>query len=68
MRYTELNVFGVYVSPMSAMLLAAWVILVLIRRLGDIAGVSRFVWHPALASLAIYIIVLSAIIISVGRL
>jgi hypothetical protein len=68
MRYTELNIFGVYVSPMSAMLFAAWVILVLIRRLADAAGVSRFVWHPALASLAIYIIVLSAIIISVGRL
>jgi hypothetical protein len=68
MRYTELNIFGVYVSPMSAMLFAAWVILVLIRRLSDMTGVSRFVWHPALASLAIYIIVLSAIIISVGRL
>jgi hypothetical protein len=67
MRYHELNIFGVYVSPMSAMLLTAWVILVLIRRLADAAGVSRYFWHPALANLAIYIIVLSAIIISVGR-
>ncbi len=67
MRYTELDIFGVYVSPMAAMLLAAWVIQVLIRRLADAAGVSRHFWHPALASLAIYIIVLSAIIISVGR-
>jgi hypothetical protein len=68
MRYSEINIFGVYVSPMSVMLLAAWVILVLIRRVADAAGVSRAIWHPALASLAIYVIVLSAIIIGVGRL
>jgi hypothetical protein len=68
MRYFELNIFGVYVSPMSAMLLAAWVILLVIRRIADRVGLSRHLWHPALASLAIYVILLSAIIMAAGEI
>jgi hypothetical protein len=67
MRYFELNVFGVYVSPISAMLLAAWLILLVIRRIADRTGLWRRLWHPALASLALYVIVLSLIVIGVGR-
>jgi hypothetical protein len=68
MRYFELNIFGVYVSPMSAMLLAAWMILIVIRRIADRAGLTRHLWHPALASLSIYVILLSALIIAAGEI
>jgi hypothetical protein len=67
MRYVELNVFGVFISPLAAMLLAAWVVLLLLRRVADRTGLWRHLWHPALASLAVYVILLSAIIIGVGR-
>jgi hypothetical protein len=67
MRYVELNVFGVFISPLAAMLLAAWVALWLLRRVADPTGLWRHLWHPALASLAVYVILLSAIIVSIGR-
>jgi hypothetical protein len=66
MRYIELNVFGVFISPMAMMLPAAWVIMILLRRGLDFVRLWRFVWHPALATLALYIIVLSAIVAAVG--
>ncbi len=67
MRFTEINVFGVFVSPMSVMLLAAWVVVHLLHRIADRTGLWRHLWHPALASAATYVIVLSAIVIFAAR-
>ena len=67
MRYVEINVFGVFVSPISAMMLAAYVVYVVLWRVADRCGLWRRLWHPALASVALYVIVLSAIVIGVGR-
>jgi hypothetical protein len=63
MRFTEINLFGVYVAPMSMMLVAAWLVLVPLRRAVSRFGLWRFVWHPALFEFAIYIIVLSSIVL-----
>lgn len=68
LRYNELDVFGVFVSPIAPMLLAAWLILLPLRRLAVRHGLTRRVWHPALADLAVLVILLSLIIIAVGRL
>lgn len=68
MRYTEINLFGVFVSPIAPMLLAAWLVLVALRKLADRTGLTRHIWHPALANLAVLVIVLSAIVIGAGRL
>jgi hypothetical protein len=59
----EVNVFGVYVAPISVMLVAAWLILFPLRRLANRFGIWRFVWHPALFEFAIYMIVLSSIVL-----
>jgi hypothetical protein len=67
MRFTEIDLFGVFVSPMAVMLLAAWVVLQLVRRIADRMGLWRHLWHPALASTATYVIVLSAIIVLAAR-
>ncbi|MBV8613498.1 MAG: DUF1656 domain-containing protein [Acetobacteraceae bacterium] len=67
MRYAELNLFGVYVAPISLMMLAAWLILIPLRRLADRFGLFRHVWHPALFLFAAYVILLSAIVILAGR-
>jgi hypothetical protein len=63
MRFSEVDIFGVFVSPIAVILPAAWILMVLIRRLAVSLGLWRHVWHPALASLALYIIIFSAIVI-----
>jgi hypothetical protein len=67
MRFTEVNLFGVYVAPMSVMLVAAWVVTIGLRRLVARFGLLRYVWHPAVFMFSVYVIVLSSIVLSVGR-
>jgi hypothetical protein len=67
MRFTEFNLFGVYVAPISTMLVAAWLILVPLRRAANHFALLRFVWHPALFVFAVYMILLSSIILLAAR-
>jgi hypothetical protein len=67
MRFTEIDILGVYVAPMSVMLVAAWVITIALRRVAAQFGLLRYVWHPALFVLAVYMIVLSSIILIMAR-
>jgi hypothetical protein len=66
-RFAELNLFGVYLAPISAMMLAAWLVLIALRRVADHFGLLRHVWHPALFVFASYMIVLSSIVHLVAR-
>jgi hypothetical protein len=66
-RFTEINLFGVYVAPISVMMLAAWLVLIALRRVADHFGLLRHVWHPALFVFASYMIVLSSIVLVVAR-
>jgi hypothetical protein len=66
MIWQEVNLFGVYVAPISLMMLAAWIILVAIRQLAWRYGLLRHVWHPALFTFAVYVMLLSGIILVVG--
>jgi hypothetical protein len=66
MRYTEVNLFGVYVAPMAPMIVVAWVVLIPLRHVIDRFGLLRYVWHPALVLLAIYIILLSGVVLLTG--
>lgn len=67
MRFTEISLFGVYVAPISVMLIVAWVITIALRRFAARFGLLRHVWHPALFVLSIYVIILSAITLAVGE-
>jgi hypothetical protein len=67
MGFTEVNVFGVYVAPISVMMAAAWLILIALRRVADHFGLLHHVWHPALLVFACYIITLSTIVLVVAR-
>jgi len=60
MSFTEVNLFGVYVAPISVMMVVAWFITIALRRIANRFGLLRFVWHPALFVFAVYIIVLSS--------
>ena len=66
MRFTEINLFGVYVAPMSLMLVGAWVVTIALRRTAARFGLLRHVWHPALFAFAVYMIVLSSISLAVA--
>jgi hypothetical protein len=66
-RFTEINLFDVYVAPISMMLVVAWLILIPLRRAANYFGLWRFVWHPALFEFAIYMIALSSIVLLVAR-
>jgi protein AaeX len=67
MSFVEINLFGVYVAPISVMMVAAWVIMMPLRRATSRFGLLHNVWHPALLEFAVYIIVLSAIVLFVAR-
>ena len=67
MRFAEVDLFGVYVAPMSVMMAAAWLVLIALRRAADHFGLLRHVWHPALFVFAFYIVVLSSIVLGVAR-
>jgi hypothetical protein len=67
MSFTEVNLFGVYVAPFSLMMVAAWLVLIALRRVADHFGLLRHVWHPALFVFAVYMIMLSSIVLIVAR-
>lgn len=66
MRFAEVSVLGVYVSPLVPMLLAAWAATLVLQRLADQAGLLRRVWHPALFMFCTYLVVLAAIVLAVA--
>jgi len=65
-RFTEINLFGVYVAPMSVMMVAAWGATIGLRRLAARFGLMRYVWHPSLFVFAVYMIVLSSIVLVIA--
>ncbi|MDW6020145.1 DUF1656 domain-containing protein [Mesorhizobium sp. BAC0120] len=67
MRFTEIDILGVYISPMVPMLLGAWLLLVVLRRVDDhFLLLSRRIWHPALFWFAIFLMLLSSIVLLVA--
>jgi len=63
LKFVEVNVLGVYVAPISVMMVAAWFVTVVLRRIAGRFGLLSYVWHPALLVFAVYIIVLSSIVL-----
>ena len=67
MKFVEVNLLGVYVAPISVMMVAAWFVIVVLRRIAGRFGLLAYVWHPALFVFTVYIIVLSTIVLAVSR-
>jgi hypothetical protein len=67
MRFAEMDLFGVYVAPISLMMVAAWLVTIALRRVASRLGLLRYVWHPALFVFAVYIIVLSSWTVIIAR-
>ena len=67
MRFTEVNLFGVYVAPISMIMVAAWFVTIWLRWGAARFGLLRHVWHPALFVFAVYMIVLSSMVLLAAR-
>ena len=66
-RFTEIDLFGVYVAPISLLMVAAWLVTIALRRVAARFGLLRHVWHPALFVFAVYMIVLSSMTLVAAR-
>ena len=67
MRFAEVDLFGVYVAPISVIMVAAWFVTIWLRWGAARFGLLRYVWHPALFVFAIYMIVLSSMVLLAAR-
>ena len=67
MSLADVDLFGVYVAPISVIMVDAWFVTIALRRIANHSGLLQRVWHPALFVFAVYIIVLSSWILIVAR-
>ena len=67
MTFNEINLFGLYVAPITVIMAAAWVVYLVVRRIGDRFGLAQRIWHPALFELALYVIIVSSIVLVIAR-
>ena len=67
MRLAEINMFGVYVAPISLMMAATWLVTIVLRAAAGRFGLLRYVWHPALFSFSVYIVILSSWVLIAAR-
>jgi len=49
-----MNLFGVYVAPISVMMVGAWVVMIGLQRFAARYGLLHYVWHPAVFVSAVY--------------
>jgi protein AaeX len=66
LRFVEINLLGVYVAPISLLMIAAWLVTITSRRIASRFGLLRYVWHPALVVFSVYIIVLSSMVLIIA--
>lgn len=60
----DVDLFGIYVTPVSVCFVVALAALFLVRTLLDRLDIDRFVWNRALFDLAILVAITSALILS----
>ncbi|GLS45948.1 DUF1656 domain-containing protein [Methylobacterium brachythecii] len=58
----ELDVYGVFIPSLAAWMLLAFLASIVLRRSLAAAGFYRLVWHRPLFDLALYVIVLGAVV------
>ena len=66
MNYSSIDIYGVYVAPIAAILPFAWVATLAFRRAANRFGLLRWVWHPALFVFSVFVVILSAMVLVAG--
>jgi hypothetical protein len=57
----EFDIYGVYFPAFAVFAGIAFLLQIALKRLLDVSGVYRFVWHRPLFDLALYVILLAAV-------
>jgi len=57
----EINIYGVFIAPFAAYVLAALLLFIPVRILFDRYAIQRWVWHRPLFDVSIFVIILSLI-------
>ena len=68
MRLAEIDMFGVYVAPISMMMVVTWLVTIALRGFASRFDLLQYVWHPALFVFSVYIIILSSWVLIVARI
>ena len=67
MRSNEINLFGLYVAPITVVMGVAGVVYLVVRRACERFGLIQRVWHPALLELALCFVIVSSIVVMIAR-
>jgi len=67
LKFIEVDLIGVYVAPIALLIIAAWFVTIGLRRIADRFGLLGYVWHPAAFEFAVYVIVLSSMVLIIAR-
>ena len=68
MSFVEIDVFGVFISPIIPLIVIAFAITMVVRLVAVELGWVRGIWHPALFEFSVFIIVLTATVLTFGTL
>ena len=68
MSFVEIDLFGILIPPLVPLVALAFAITMTVRWLAVEAGWARLVWHPALFEFSVFLIVLAAVVLTVGLL
>jgi protein AaeX len=59
LKFFEINLLGVYIAPISLLIVAAWFVTVALRRVASRFGSPRRVWDPAVFVLSSMVLVIA---------
>jgi hypothetical protein len=68
MSFVEINVFGVLISPFVSRMVIAFAITLVLRWVAVELGLVRGIWHPALFEFSVFIVVLTATVLTFANL
>jgi protein AaeX len=66
MSFVEINVFGVLISPFVPLMVVAFAITMVLRWVAVELGWVRGIWHPALFEFSVFLIILTATVVTFG--
>ena len=61
-----MDIMGVYVSPFVPMLALAWLVTASLGAVGSSLALFRWVWHPPLFTLCLFVVALAGIVLAVA--
>ena len=68
MSFVEVDILGVYVAPIVPLMIVAFLVTLVLRWVALMLGLFRWIWHPALLELSVYLIVLAGVVVTGGAL